>query len=46
MNSIQPNGNPNATEPDVILAGAGVMSATLGVLLKEAGPTLTIPMFE
>ena len=27
MNSIQPNANPNATEPDVILVGAGVVSA-------------------
>ena len=31
-------GNPNATEPDVILVGAGIMSATLGVLLKEVEP--------
>jgi hypothetical protein len=38
MNSILPNANPNATEPDVILVGAGIMSATLGVLLKEVEP--------
>jgi len=42
MNSILPNANPNATEPDVVLVGAGIMSATLGVLLKEVEPALTI----
>ena len=46
MNSILSNANPNATEPDVILIGAGIMSATLGVLLKEVEPALTIAMFE
>jgi len=35
MNSILPNANPNATGQDVILVGAGIMSATLGVILKE-----------
>ncbi|HZD45804.1 MAG TPA: malate:quinone oxidoreductase [Acidobacteriaceae bacterium] len=38
MNSILPHANPNATEPDVILVGAGIMSATLGVLPKEIEP--------
>ena len=46
MNSIRPNANPNATEPDVVLVGAGIMSATLGVLLKEVEPALAIAMFE
>jgi len=46
MNSILPHVNPNATGPDVILVGAGIMSATLGVLLKEIEPALTIAMFE
>lgn len=32
--------------PDVILIGAGIMSATLGVLLKELKPELTIEIFE
>lgn len=32
--------------PDVILIGAGIMSATLGVLLKELQPGLTIEIFE
>ena len=33
-------------EPDVALVGAGIMSATLGVLLKELNPRLTISIFE
>ncbi|MFT4031342.1 MAG: malate:quinone oxidoreductase [Siphonobacter sp.] len=32
--------------PDVVLIGAGVMSATLGLLLKELQPDLTIEIFE
>lgn len=32
--------------PDVILIGAGIMSATLGVLLKELQPDITIDIFE
>jgi malate dehydrogenase (quinone) len=34
------------TEPDVVLVGAGVMSATLGTLLKELDPGLNITVFE
>jgi malate dehydrogenase (quinone) len=34
------------TSPDVVLVGAGIMSATLGVLLKELQPDLTIEIFE
>ena len=34
------------TEPDVVLIGAGIMSATLGVFLKELEPSLEIEMFE
>lgn len=33
-------------EPDIVLIGAGIMSATLGVLLKELQPDLTIEIFE
>jgi malate dehydrogenase (quinone) len=36
----------SSTEPDVVLIGAGVMSSTLGVFLKELEPSLTIAMFE
>ncbi|MGE6486703.1 malate:quinone oxidoreductase [Paenisporosarcina sp. NPDC076898] len=34
------------TNTDVILIGAGVMSATLGTLLKELAPELKITVFE
>ena len=32
--------------PDVVLIGAGIMSATLGTVLKELDPALDIVMFE
>ena len=32
--------------PDVVLVGTGIMSATLGVLLKELDPQLTIAIYE
>ena len=32
--------------PDVVLIGAGIMSATLGTLLKELDPSLSIVMLE
>ena len=31
---------------DIVLIGAGIMSGTLGVLLKELNPELTIAVFE
>lgn len=33
-------------DPDVVLIGAGIMSATLGMLLKELEPNLVIEIFE
>src|SRR3979490_2049863 len=33
-------------KPEVVLIGAGIMSSTLGVFLKELEPSLTIAMFE
>ena len=36
----------NHTTADVILIGAGIMSATLGSLLKELAPDLKITIFE
>ena len=33
-------------EPDVVLIGAGIMSATLGVFLKELMPEVTINIYE
>ena len=32
--------------PDVVLIGAGIMSATLGILFKELQPNITIAIFE
>ena len=37
---------PNDKAPDVVLIGAGIMSATLGMLLKELDPSLTIQIIE
>jgi len=38
--------NTIATNPDVVLIGAGIMSATLGVFLKELEPSLSIEILE
>lgn len=32
--------------PDVILVGAGIMSATLAVILKELDPSLKVEIYE
>jgi len=40
MNANRPS------EPDVVLIGAGIMSATLAVFLKELDPSLRIEIFE
>ncbi|MFN5182760.1 MAG: malate:quinone oxidoreductase [Bacteroidota bacterium] len=34
------------SHPDVVLIGAGIMSATLGVILKELHPNLKIEIYE
>ena len=36
----------SSNHPDVVLVGAGIMSATLAVLLKELDPSLTIELHE
>jgi malate dehydrogenase (quinone) len=38
--------NAEIKNPDVVLVGAGIMSATLGMLLKQLQPDLTIEIFE
>ena len=38
--------NEQEEKADVILIGAGIMSATLGIMLKELQPNLTILIFE
>ncbi|MBA9077973.1 MULTISPECIES: malate:quinone oxidoreductase [Rufibacter] len=40
------NENSMVTHPDVVLIGAGIMSATLGVMLKQLQPDLTIEIYE
>ena len=35
-----------AAQPDVVMVGAGIMSATLAMLLKELDPGLTIDLYE
>ena len=45
--SCSKNPAPSNEQPvDVVLIGAGVMSATLGTMLKELDPALSIAMFE
>ncbi|WP_454802385.1 malate:quinone oxidoreductase [Mucilaginibacter phyllosphaerae] len=47
FNYIMNNGNNSSnTTVDVVLVGAGIMSATLGVMLKQLQPDLTIEIFE
>src|ERR1700755_165321 len=37
---------PLVEKTDVVLMGAGIMSATLGMILKELDPDITIQIFE
>ena len=37
---------PPPTPTDIALVGAGIMSATLAVMLKELDPSLTIDLYE
>ncbi len=37
---------PLVKETDVVLMGAGIMSATLGMILRELNPNITIQVFE
>jgi malate dehydrogenase (quinone) len=41
---VIPSSQPG--QPDIVLTGAGIMSATLGVVLKELDPSLSITVFE
>src|SRR5947208_16328025 len=38
--------NRPVSQPDVVMVGAGIMSATLAVFLKELEPTLNLEIFE
>lgn len=46
MNFTTPVSPTKPLTADVVLIGAGIMSATLGVLLKELDPRLTIAIYE
>jgi malate dehydrogenase (quinone) len=37
---------PSTNNPDVVLVGAGIMSVTLAVILKELDPSLQIEIYE
>src|SRR5215203_6011280 len=37
---------PLVPKTDVVLMGAGIMSVTLGMILKELSPEITIQIFE
>ena len=37
---------PLTQQTDVVLMGAGIMSATVGMILKELDPSITIQIFE
>jgi len=36
----------SSNSPDVVLIGAGIMSATLGIMLKELDPNISIHIYE
>ena len=38
--------NADNTQPDIILTGAGMMSATPGTLVKALDPSCSIDIFE
>jgi hypothetical protein len=44
--TVMQGDQPPTKQPGVVLVGAGIMSATLGVLLKELNPQLTIAIFK
>jgi malate dehydrogenase (quinone) len=46
VNLTTPLSPTKPLDTDVLLIGAGIMSATLGVLLKELDPNLTIGIYE
>ncbi|PWK79332.1 malate dehydrogenase (quinone) [Mucilaginibacter oryzae] len=45
-NKMTNNSTASNSTVDVVLIGAGIMSATLGVMLKELQPNFTIELFE
>lgn len=44
--TVRPSTGPILENPDVVLVGGGIMSATLGIMLKRLSPKLTIQIVE
>ena len=44
--SARPSTGPILSNPDVVLIGGGIMSATLGIMLKRLNPAITIQIVE
>ena len=46
MSSSHPRPVPDSAQPDVVLVGGGIMSATLAALLNVVAPHWSITVFE
>jgi malate dehydrogenase (quinone) len=46
LNQMSQAIRPLVPKTDVVLMGAGIMSVTLGMILKELSPEITIQIFE
>lgn len=44
--TVRPSTGPILENPDVVLIGGGIMSATLGIMLKKLDPNLTLQIVE
>ncbi len=44
--TARPSTGPILSNPDVVLIGGGIMSATLGIMLKRLDPSITIQIVE
>lgn len=44
--TVRPSTGPILENPDVVLIGGGIMSATLGIMLKRLNPDLTLQIVE
>ncbi|MGJ8652083.1 MAG: malate dehydrogenase (quinone) [Opitutaceae bacterium] len=44
--TVRPSTGPILSEPDIVLIGGGIMSATLGIMLKRLNPDFTVQIVE
>jgi malate dehydrogenase (quinone) len=44
--TVRPSTGPILENPDIVLIGGGIMSATLGIMLKKLNPDFTIQIVE